>query len=139
MQQHLIKSAMYFQILLFSNFRKMTSQLREILLLLSIGHLFGLYNPNQVATALAIPTANLYRHLKDFSLYQWKCLLIRIGCALALVEIRMPNQRVLLHNLVVASHSVWMIQMIRAMVNYFPTATSGGLKNIITQSEAEMC
>ena len=29
MQQHLIKSAMYFQILLYSNFRKMTSQLRE--------------------------------------------------------------------------------------------------------------
>ena len=59
MHQHLIKSAMYFQILLFSNFRKMTSQLREILLLLSMDHLFELYNPNQVATALAIPTTNL--------------------------------------------------------------------------------
>ena len=88
MQHHLIKSAMYFQILLYSNFRKMTSQLQEILLLLSTGHLFGLYNPNQVADALAIPKSNLYRHLKDFSLYQWKSLLIRIGCALALVEIQ---------------------------------------------------
>ena len=74
MQHHLIKSVMYFQILFYSNFRKMTLQLREILLLLSIGHLFGLYNP-----------------------------------------------------------------MIRAMENYYPTATNGGLKNIITQSEAEMC
>lgn len=88
MQHHLIKSAMYFQILLYSNFRKMTSQLREVLLLLSTGHLFGLYNPNQVADALAIPKASLYRHLKDFSLYQWKSLLVRIGCTLALAEIR---------------------------------------------------
>lgn len=88
MQHHLIKSAMYFQILLYSNFRKMTSQLREVLLLLSTGHLFGLYNPNQVADALAISKANLYRHLKDFSLYQWKRLLVRIGCTIALAEIR---------------------------------------------------
>ena len=88
MQHHLIKSAMCFQILLYSNFRKMTSQLREVLLLLSTGHLFGLYNPNQVADALAIPKASLYRHLKAFSLYQWKSLLVRIGCTLALAEIR---------------------------------------------------
>lgn len=46
MQQHLIKSTLYFQLLLYSNFRKMTSQLRETLLLLSTGHLFGLYNLN---------------------------------------------------------------------------------------------
>ncbi len=87
MQQHLIKSAMYFQILPYSNFRKMTSQLRETLLLLSTGHLFGLYSLNQVADALAIPKASLYRHLKALSLYQWKCLLVRIGCAVALQEI----------------------------------------------------
>lgn len=88
MQQHIIKSAMYFQILLFSKFRKMSSQLQEILLLLSTGHLFGLYNPNQLATALAIPPAHLYRQLKALSLYGWKCLLMRIGCAVALSEIQ---------------------------------------------------
>ena len=88
MQQHLIKSVMDFQILLYSNFRKMTSQLQETLLLLSTGHLFGLSNPNQVADALSIPKAGLYRHLKDFSLYQWKRLLVRIGCTIALAEIR---------------------------------------------------
>ena len=66
----------------------MTSQLQETLLLLSTGHLFGLFNPNQVADALAIPKANLYRHLKDFSLYQWKRLLVRVGCTIALTEIR---------------------------------------------------
>ena len=88
MHQHLIKSAMYFQILLYSNFRKMTTQLRETLLLLATGHLFGLDNPNQVGDALAISKANLYRHLKDFSVYQWKRLLVRIGCTIALTEIR---------------------------------------------------
>ena len=88
MQQHFIKSAMFFQILLYSNFPKMTTHLREILLLLSTGHLFGLYNPDQVADALAIPKANLYRHLKDFSLYQLKCLFVRVGCSIVAQEIR---------------------------------------------------
>ena len=40
MQQHVIKSFMFFQILLYSNFSKMTSQLQEVLLLLSTGLLF---------------------------------------------------------------------------------------------------
>ncbi len=52
MQQHVIRYLMFFQSLLYSNFRKMISQLQEVLLLLSTGHLFGLYNPNQVVEAL---------------------------------------------------------------------------------------
>ena len=88
MQHHLTKSIMFFQVLLYSCFRRLTSELVETLLLLSTGHLFGLYNPNQVADALSIPKAKLYRHLKDFSLYQWKCLLARIGCSIALQELR---------------------------------------------------
>ena len=88
MQSHINKTAMKFQMLLFSNFRKMTYQLQEVLLLLSMGHLFGLYNPNQIANALAISRSNLYRQLKAFSLYQWKCLLRRIGCTIALAEIQ---------------------------------------------------
>ena len=88
MQQHLIKSAMFFQTLLYSNFGTLTCQLVETLLLLSTGHLFGLYNPNQVADALSIPKASLYRHLKSFSLYQWKRLLVRPGCSIAVEEIR---------------------------------------------------
>ena len=131
---------MYFQILLFSNFRKMTTQLRETLLLLSTGHLFGLYNPNQVADALTIPKATLYRQSERL---QPLSVEMSIGayrmCLLRYRRSGMPKQKVLLHNLVVVSQSVWMIQMIRAMVNCCPTATSGGLKNIITQSDAEMC
>ena len=88
MQQHLTKSTMYFQLLLFSSFRKMTSELRETLLLLSMGHLFGLYNPCQVAQTLSIPKSNLYRHLKSMSLYQLKCLFVCVGCTIAAREIQ---------------------------------------------------
>ncbi len=51
MQKHLIKSTKYFQTLLYSNFRKMTSELEETLLLLSTGHRvfhcrrYGIQNP----------------------------------------------------------------------------------------------
>jgi hypothetical protein len=88
MRHHLIKSAMYFQILLFSNFRTFSTELIEILLLLSTGHLFGLFNPNQVADALSLSKSKLYRQLNDCSLYQWKCLLLRVGCSAAIEEIR---------------------------------------------------
>ena len=88
MRQHLIKSTMYFQILLFKNFRNLSTQLAETLLLLSTGHLFGLFNTNQVADALSLSKSKLYRHLNDFSLYQWKSLLVRIGCSIAIEEIR---------------------------------------------------
>lgn len=88
MQQYVTKSVMFFQMLLYSNFRKMTSPLQEVLLLLSTGHLFGLFNPNQIADALAIPKTKLYRVLESFSLYQWKRLLVCIGCSIALKEIQ---------------------------------------------------
>ncbi|MCG9126465.1 hypothetical protein JT359_02585 [Candidatus Poribacteria bacterium] len=88
MRQHLTKSAMYFQMILFSHFRRITTQQTETLLLLSFGHLFGLYNPKQIAGALSIPKANLYPHLKGFSVYQWKSLLVRIGCSIAIQEIQ---------------------------------------------------
>jgi transcriptional regulator of acetoin/glycerol metabolism len=52
----------------------MTPELSETLLLLSTGHLFGLYNPNQVADALGVSRNKLYRDLKEMSLYQWKSL-----------------------------------------------------------------
>ena len=68
MQHQLTKSIMFFQVLLYSCFRRLTSELVETLLLLSTGHLFGLYNPNQVADALSIPKAKLYLKLSKMSL-----------------------------------------------------------------------
>ena len=88
MQQQLITSMTYFQQILYSNFRKLNYEIVETLLLLSSGHLFGLYNPNQVAEALEIPKATLYRHLKGLSLYQWKAMSVRLGCSVCVDALR---------------------------------------------------
>ena len=70
MQQHIIRPAAFFQSDLYANAWKMTLELSETLLLLSIGPLFGLYNPNQVAGALGISKNRGYQDLKAMSLYQ---------------------------------------------------------------------
>ena len=88
MREHIITSAAFFQSALYANYRDMTPELAETLLLLSTGHLFGLYNPNQVADALDISKNRLYRDLKDMSLYQWKSLLVGITSTIAIEAIR---------------------------------------------------
>ena len=84
MQDHFIKSTRFFQHLLSSYFQRITSQVVETLLVLSVCHLFGLYNPNQVADALDLPKARLYRRIGALSLYHAKSLNLRLGCAMAL-------------------------------------------------------
>ena len=86
MREHVITSAAFFQSALYANSRDMTPA--QTLLLLSTGHLFGLYNPNQVADALGVSKAKLYRDLKDVSLYQWKSLLVGITSSIAIEAIR---------------------------------------------------
>ena len=83
MRDHLIKSTIFFQVLFSSYFRCITQQVIETLVLLCICHLFGLYNPNQVADALKLPKARLYRDIGALSLYHAKCLNLRLGCAMA--------------------------------------------------------
>ena len=68
MQAHFIKSTIFFQHLLSSYFQRIASQVVETLLVLSVCHLFGLYNPNQVSDALKLPKARLYRGLGSLSL-----------------------------------------------------------------------
>ena len=63
MQDHFIKSTTFFQELLCSYFQRLTSQVVETLVLLRVRHLFGLDNPNQVADALNLPKAGLYRRI----------------------------------------------------------------------------
>ena len=88
MREHIITSARFFQSALYANSRDMTPELAETLLLLSTGHLFGLYNPNQVADAIGISKNRLYRDLKNMSLYQWKSLLVGVSSMLAIEAIR---------------------------------------------------
>ena len=84
MQDQFIKSTRFFQYLLSAYFRRITSQVVETLLVLSVCHLFGLYNPNQVADALELPKARLYRDIGALSLYHAKSLNLRLGCAMAI-------------------------------------------------------
>ena len=88
MQPQLIKSTLFFQQLLSSRFRTLKERVVKTIMLLSLCHLFSLYNPNQVSDALFIPKASLYRHLNEVSLYQWQHLFVHIGCSVALQEIR---------------------------------------------------
>ena len=84
MRHKIIKSTIFFQDLFSSYFRRMRQQIIETLLLLCVCHLFGLYNPNQVADALKLPKTRLYRNLSSLSLYHSKCLNLRLGCAMAI-------------------------------------------------------
>ena len=84
MPHQIIKSVKFFQHLLCSRFRRIRLQIIDTLLLLSVCHLFGLYNPNQVADALTLPKMGLYRDLHAVSLYHWKCFNVQLGCAMAL-------------------------------------------------------
>ena len=77
MRDKLIKSATFFQDLLSSYFHRMTREVVETLVLLCVSHLFGLYNPNQVANALGLAKACLYRELSSLSLYHAKSLNLR--------------------------------------------------------------
>ena len=49
MQPQLIKSTLFFQQLLSSRFRTLKERVVKTIMLLSLCHLFRLYNPNQVS------------------------------------------------------------------------------------------
>ena len=83
MRDHLITSTLFFQDLFCCYFRRLSAHIIDTLVLLCICHLFGLYNPNQVADALKLPKAGLYRSLGSLSLYHAKSLNLRLGCAMA--------------------------------------------------------
>ena len=86
MQDHFIKSTIFFQDLLSSYFQRISSQVVETLIVLSVCHLFGLYNPNQVADALELPKARFYRELGSLSLYHAKALNLRLGSAMETLD-----------------------------------------------------
>jgi hypothetical protein len=71
-QQHFTWFVSHFQ----HEFRKSNPIAFEIILVLAFAHLFGYYNPKQLADFLDIPHQQLYSHLKDWSLYHLKKMLI---------------------------------------------------------------
>lgn len=60
----------------------------EVIMMLVAGNLMGFYNPNQLADHLGINKTELYRRIKDWSVYQWKKMLMIVGCECALPMIR---------------------------------------------------
>jgi hypothetical protein len=49
----------------------------EVLMVLAVAHLFGFYNPKQLADFLEVPHQNFYTELKNWSLYHVKKMLLR--------------------------------------------------------------
>ena len=88
MSDEITKWVTFFQGLIFTKFRHVQVEALETLTGLVIGHLFGLYNLNQLADALEIPKSALYEHLSEFSLHQWKRMLLVIGCTAAVERIK---------------------------------------------------
>ena len=88
MQQQINKWILYFQGLRNQKFRQNQEEAIEVLTELIVGHLFGLYNPNQMADALGIDKGRLYTHLSQWSIDQWKRFLVTIGSRRAVELIR---------------------------------------------------
>ena len=49
----------------------------EVLMVLAVAHLFGFYNPKQLADFLEVPHQNFYTELKSWSVYHVKKMLLR--------------------------------------------------------------
>ena len=58
------------------DFRKSNPIAFEVIMVLAVAHLFGFYNPKQLADFLDIPHQQLYTHLKGWSLYHLKRMLL---------------------------------------------------------------
>lgn len=58
-------------------FRRGNKEAFQTLMGLSVAHFFGCYNPKQLADFLGIPHQLLYQHLKTFSLYSLKAMLLK--------------------------------------------------------------
>ena len=72
-QQELI----WFFALFHQEFRKNNPIAFEVLMVLAIAHLFGFYNPKQLADFLHVPHQKFYAELKDWSVYHVKKMLLR--------------------------------------------------------------
>jgi hypothetical protein len=65
----------------FSNFqrefRKSNPVAFEVIMVLALAHLFGIYNPKQLADFLGVSHHAFYTHLKTWRLYPLRAMLIR--------------------------------------------------------------
>jgi hypothetical protein len=64
----------------------------EIMLVLAVGMLSGLYNPHQVAQQLEISPKRVYQQLKELSLYHWRALLDGMMRDVAIEQLKQYQQ-----------------------------------------------
>lgn len=67
---------LWFFALFHPEFRKNNPIAFEVLLVLAVAHLFGFYNPKQLADFLEVPHQKFYAELKDWSIYHVKKMLL---------------------------------------------------------------
>lgn len=67
----------WFFVFFHQEFRRGNLEAFQTLMGLSLAHFFGCYNPKQLADFLGIPHQRLYEHLKAFSLYSLKAILLK--------------------------------------------------------------
>lgn len=67
----------WFFALFHQEFRKHNAIAFEVLMVLAVAHLFGFYNPKQLADFLEVPHQNFYTELKNWSIYHVKKMLLR--------------------------------------------------------------
>ncbi len=69
-------------------FRKNNTIAFEVLMVLAVAHLFGFYNPKQLADFLDIPHQKFYRELTGWSIYHVKKMLLRFMVRKAAEELK---------------------------------------------------
>ena len=88
MRASVVASMHSLQWILYSKFRQHREQAVDVLVMLAVGHVFGCYTPNELAQVLGISKSVLYQGIGDWSLYQWRRMLMQVGCRLALEELQ---------------------------------------------------
>ena len=68
---------LWFFTIFHQEFRKNNGVAFETLMVLAVAHLFGFYNPKQLADFLEVPHQQFYSELKDWSVYHVKKMLLR--------------------------------------------------------------
>src|SRR5882724_6293209 len=68
---------LWFFTIFHQEFRKNNPIAFEVLMVLAVAHLFGFYNPKQLADFLDVPHQKFYTELKDWSVYHVKKMLLR--------------------------------------------------------------
>src|SRR5262249_15700171 len=72
-----VSEFLWFFTIFHHEFRKNNPIAFEVLMVLAVAHLFGFYNPKQLADFLEVPHQQFYTELKEGSVYQVKKMLLR--------------------------------------------------------------